>query len=146
MDNLNGGGMGNMSNIWAVLVTAVIFYGIGAIWYSPMLFGKLWMAESGISEEKRSKMDKGHTIGIFVATFFLSLIMAFISSQLVSLTNSNSISSGCLLGLLLWIGFIAVSMGINNLYEDKSFKFYLINAGYFLLGLLEMNVILSIWK
>ncbi len=39
-------------NYWAVLVAAVVSMVIGALWYSPVLFGKLWMKYSGLSDKK----------------------------------------------------------------------------------------------
>lgn len=138
--------MGAQVNYWAVLVSALLFYGIGAIWYSPYLFGSSWMAESALSKEKLSSMGKGHTATVFASTFLLSLLMAYITAHLVYFSGSNNIGSGLLMGTMLWLGYVVSTLGINYLYEDKSFKFFLINAGYFFTGLLAMGVILSVWN
>ena len=39
-------------NIWAVLVAALASFVLGGLWYSPMLFGKAWQRETGLSDEK----------------------------------------------------------------------------------------------
>ncbi|MCH7763617.1 MAG: DUF1761 domain-containing protein [Candidatus Marinimicrobia bacterium] len=47
-------------NYIAVLVSAVIFFIIGGLWYSPMLFAKPWMNAIGFSDEQLKKMkEKG---------------------------------------------------------------------------------------
>lgn len=138
--------MSTAINYWAVLVSAMIFYGFGTVWYSPLLFSKIWMAESGINEEKLAQMGKGHSLRVFITTFILSLLMAFITAHLAEFLHSDSLGSGVMLALMLWLGYVVSSMGTNYLYEDKSFRFLMINAGYFLIGLLEMSVILSLWK
>ena len=60
-------------NIWAVLVAALSTFLIGGLWYSPALFGKVWMRENGFTEEglKNSNMAK-----IFGLAFFLAFIAA----------------------------------------------------------------------
>ena len=35
-------------NLWAVLVSTVAFWALGALWYSPVLFGKRWQKEVGL--------------------------------------------------------------------------------------------------
>ncbi|MBA2685130.1 MAG: DUF1761 family protein [Gemmatimonadaceae bacterium] len=34
-------------NVWAVLVAAVVAFVLGALWYSPPVFGKLWQKANG---------------------------------------------------------------------------------------------------
>ena len=47
-------------NYWAVLVSAVASMTIGALWYSPILFGKIWMNLMKIDLKSMDKMeDKG---------------------------------------------------------------------------------------
>ena len=47
-------------NLLAVLVSGVAAMVIGALWYSPLLFGKLWMNGMGFTEAKMKEMkEKG---------------------------------------------------------------------------------------
>jgi len=39
-------------NVYAILVAAIVPMVLGFIWYNPILFGNVWMRESGITEEK----------------------------------------------------------------------------------------------
>ncbi len=46
------------------------------------------------------------------------------------------------LGFWCWIGFVATTMLSTVLWEQKSFKLYLINAGYSLVSFIAMATIL----
>ena len=42
-------------NHWAILVSALLLWFLGAIWYSPALFARPWMAMLGITPDKTKK-------------------------------------------------------------------------------------------
>eukprot|EP01035_Chromulina_nebulosa_P045408 gene45408-61528_t len=67
--------MGDMGSInwWAILVAGISAFIVGGVWYSPSLFGKAWMADTGLNEEEIKKGNKGK---IFGATAIFSLLMA----------------------------------------------------------------------
>jgi Protein of unknown function (DUF1761) len=43
-------------HILPVVVSAAAVFGIGALWYSPVLFGKQWVAAHGLTDEKIQSM------------------------------------------------------------------------------------------
>ncbi len=47
-----------MVNYLAVLVSSVVGMGIGALWYSPLLFGKLWMRWNGMDARQLEEAKK----------------------------------------------------------------------------------------
>ena len=55
----------------AVLVAGISSFGLGAIWYSPKLFGNAWMKDNGLTEEK---LRAGNPAKIYSWTLILSLI------------------------------------------------------------------------
>jgi Na+/glutamate symporter len=46
-------------NYLAILVCGVVFMVLGALWYSPILFGKKWMTFIGKSEEEIKEQSAG---------------------------------------------------------------------------------------
>ncbi|MBK7172231.1 MAG: DUF1761 domain-containing protein [Bacteroidales bacterium] len=132
------------SNInWlAVLVSTLSFYGIGAIWYSPLLFGKIWMKELNMSPDapKNANMAK-----IMSFTFILSLIM--VTNLAFFLADPKvGASEGALYGFLTGFGWVAMAMTLNALYEMKGWRYMLINAGYMVVGFTLSGFILGAWK
>ena len=49
-------------------------------------------------------------------------------------------------GALTGLGWVALAIGINYLYERKSFRIWLINAGYMAVGFTIMGAIIGAWQ
>lgn len=126
-------------NFLAILVAALSSFAIGGLWYSPILFGKAWMAENGLTEQ-----DAPKNMGmIFGATFVLSLIIAF---NLAAFIGEATFAFGLLAGALAGIGWVAAAIGILYLFEQKSMRLFLINAGYHAVTFTVMGGILGLWQ
>ena len=78
-------------NHWAVLVSALILWFLGAAWYSPALFAKPWMAALGITPDPSQK--KGLIPGM-IASFVGDFILAFVLEPI-------SVEMGVFVALLL---------------------------------------------
>ena len=128
-------------NIWAVIVAAFSTFLIGGLWYSPAVFGKAWMRENGFTEES---LKGGNMVKIFGLTFFLGVIAAI--NLAMFLGPEDRPEMGALWGFAAGFGWIATFMGTIYLFERKSLTLFLINAGYGVVGLTVMGVILAAWK
>jgi hypothetical protein len=71
-------------NFWPVLVASVVAFAIGALWYSPILFGKEWMALSKISPKDIDDSSKKGMWKLYltqlIATFVTFSVISFILS------------------------------------------------------------------
>ena len=128
-------------NYWAVLVAALSTFLIGGLWYSPAIFGKAWMRENGFTEES---MKGGNMTKIFGLAFFLALIAAVNLAMFMGPENKPEM--GAMWGFLAGFGWVATFVGMHYLFERKSFTLFLINAGYSVVSLTLMGVILAAWK
>ena len=121
---------------------------LGALWYGP-LFGKLWMTLSGMTEEKIAAA-KAKGMGKTYALAFLGcLLMAYVLAHSLIFASAyfkaSGLSSGLTAGFWNWLGFIVpVTLG-SVLWEDKPWKLWCLNNAYWLLSLLIMGAILSLW-
>lgn len=128
-------------NMWAVLVAALSTFLIGGLWYSRALCGKAWMRENGFTEESL----KGRNMGkIFGLAFLLALIAA--ANLVMFLGAESRPGMGALWGFAAGFGWVAAFLGTIYLFERKSFTLFLINAGYCVISLTVMGVILAAWK
>jgi hypothetical protein len=131
----------NQLNIWAVLVAALSTFMIGGLWYSPAVFGKVWMRENGFTEES---MKNSNMVKIFGLAFVLGLIAAV--NLAMFLGPNETIGNGAFYGFLAGFGWVATFIGTHYLFERKSFTLFLINAGYSIVALTVMGVIIAAWK
>ncbi|MBX7153059.1 DUF1761 domain-containing protein [bacterium] len=128
-------------NYLAVVVAALSSFVIGGIWYSPILFAKSWMIENGFTEESLKGGNQGM---IFGGSFILALIMSF--NLAAFLQGPPDLAWGITAGALAGIGWVACSLGVTYLFERKSMKLFLINAGYHAITFMIMGGIIGIWK
>jgi hypothetical protein len=136
---------GYQVNIPAVLVSAVAAFALGALWYSPVLFAKQWMKAQGHTPEKLEAMKKGMARAYGVS-FICLLVMAAAMALLIGRLGIGSVLGGIKLGVLCWVGFAATVGLTANMYSDKPLSAYLIDAGYQLVYMVIMGIILALWR
>ena len=130
---------------WPIVIAAALAaWLIGAIWYSPLLFAKAWVAAHGYSPEKLAAM-RANAARTYAASFVAFVLMAAVLHIFVSHLGGDSFQEGAGWGFHAWLG-IALPIGFTaNLYSDKSFKAFLIDAGYQMVYLTVMGGILGAW-
>ncbi|SES18002.1 DUF1761 domain-containing protein [Psychrobacillus sp. OK032] len=126
-------------NYLAVLVAGLSAFVIGGLWYS-VFFAKAWMEENGFDEEKlrNSNMAK-----IFGGSLIFSLIISFVLA--LFLGPERTATMGAMAGFMAGLFWVATAMGITYLFERKSLKLFLINAGYHVITFMIMGLILGFW-
>lgn len=131
-------------NYLAVLTAAIIGMIIGAIWYSPMLFGKAWSKEMGWKPEEMKEKQKGAMKG-YMMGFIGSLLMYYVLSHFIDFAKADTFSLGTQAGFWAWLGFIATISFGSMAWEGKSWKLWAINNGYQLVCLIIGGGILAVW-
>jgi len=128
-------------NLWAVLIAAITKVIIGSFWYSPLVQGKRWMRESGLTEED---FKKGHPIWLMA---ILSLSFAFVAALAMAyfITPELNMASGAGFGAIVSIFWISASKANTFLFEKNTLKHYLIHAGYDVCSYTVMGAILGAW-
>ena len=133
-------------NYLAVLVAAIVAYAAGALWYSPALFGKVWMHLTKLSPEQMTEAKKKGMTASYIVGFISTLVMAWIFAAMLAATGSASVSVGLTSAFWIWLGFIATSFLMPVLWERQPLKLYFINVGHYLLALLIIGSILGGWR
>ena len=133
-------------NYLAVLVSAIVSMVIGALWYSPILFGKLWMRLSGMSENKLKEVKAKGMTKSYVIAFIVTLVMSYVLAHFVDYTEATTFALGMQTGFWIWLGFFATTMLGMVLWEGKSVKFYLLNIIHYLVVLLVIGGMLAMWR
>jgi hypothetical protein len=134
-------------NWLAVVIAGVVAYGVGMLWYSPWLFGKLWMEMSGL-DPKKLKQDKGDmNMGLLLGAGVLAaLLIAFTLEMFFKMYAIQTMTVGLIFTFWCWLGFVATVTLYPVLYEKKSFKLFLLGNGHNLISMLVIAVILIVLK
>lgn len=131
-----------MVNWLAVIAAALSMFVIGGLWYSPLLFDKVWRRAAGLGEDD---MARGNPAMIFGIAFFFSLLMA---ANLAFFLAGPETTLGFALGasVAAGLGWAALGLGVVALFERRPLSYLLINGGYLTLSFAVMGLILGLWR
>lgn len=129
-------------NHLAVFGCAVFSLVLGALWYSPLLFGKAWQNEVGLSDDELRKINPAKVYGLsFLLAWIMSYNLAFFLGD-----NSTTWQWGIGAGLLAGVGWAAAMYVTISLFEQRSLKHILINCGYITIYFTLIGFILGVWR
>ena len=130
----------------AVFVSALAYWALGALWYSPLLFARPFVALMRWTPEQLASVESQGEGAQIVVALLTSLVLAYVLAHFVKFTGAETVKSGALTGFWLWLGFVATSNLETVLFESRPVGLYLINNGYHLVGLLGMGSLLAVWR
>ena len=128
-------------NYLSILGAAVVSFIFGGIWYS-FLFERTW--------EKLSKTRMG--VGkprwaLLLTNFIASLIIAWVLVHTLVYAGVASITDALFVTFFTWLGYFALTTSLGlYLWMGKPFKLYLIEAGFWLINLMLMAIVLTVWS
>ena len=125
-------------NWLAVIVAAVAYWVLGAVWYNDAVFGKQWKAATG---KDMGQPNATQIVGNLVLWFIAALALALIAKEI----RADGFGDGIVLGLVVSIGFIGTNRINAGLYEGRNKALMMVNAPYGILGFMIMGAILSTW-
>jgi hypothetical protein len=128
-------------NWLAIIVAAASAFALGSLWYSPLMFVKRWMKESGVTEESAKNANMFRMFGL---AFILSFIASFFLAMFIG-SNAGA-GFGALAGFMAGLGWVFTFMGIIYLFERKTMAHFLINSLYSITELTVMGFIIGIWQ
>lgn len=123
-------------NLWAVVGAAVVSMVLGALWYSPALFGKTWAPLTGHSPDS---MSKGETNRSYVVIFVAALVITYALASVIFLSGAVTLTDSFVSAFWLWLGFVATVLASAAAYSGQKFRQYLIDAGFYLVSFLVMG-------
>ena len=128
-----------------IIVASIAQFILGALWYSPIIFGKWWMEimeVNNISREKLQEMQK-KMAPFYALQFFLTVFSTF---ALVNLAAATSFSLYHV-AFWIWISFIVPTQISTVLWGNTKKRFWakqiFVMASYQIVGLMLAAWILS---
>ena len=132
-------------NYLAVFGAAVVSMVIGALWYSPLLFGKMWMTMSGITPDNMESMKKGMGAKYGVQ-FVMSLVMAYVLTHMLQYAGATTIGTAMQGAFWLWLGFVVTVGAGMVLWEKKPIKLYFLMMAHELVSIAAMAIVVVLWR
>lgn len=135
------------TNYIALVVATVAAFILGALWYSPLLFGNKWFRTQGLlpehtkEESERLKKPSTHLIALVVM-----LVVGYGVNFFLQALQVKTIPEGLYVSFMGWLGFTAAIAFINMVYENRPFSVFVVHIVYCLVYIELMAVILTLWQ
>src|SRR5689334_17835565 len=132
------------TNHLAVIVSAVVYFMIGGLWFGA-IFSSAWMQAVGKTAEELQKatMPPG---ALYALAFLTSLILCYTLNALLQRGGKQSVGEGVKLGLCLWIGIVATTVGPIFMFSGLSLRLFLLDTGYPLVAMIISGAIIGAWR
>jgi Protein of unknown function (DUF1761) len=137
-------------NYLAVLVSAIIIFAVGGLWYSPALFAKRWIALQNKTEEQMraeaaaANMPLLYTIA-FICAFIQAWVMAMVMGHM-SQVAEMSVAHAVIFSALLWLGFAGSTSYAAAIFSGQPRALWAINSFYNLVSFIIAGIILAVWR
>lgn len=130
-------------NYLAVLVSGVLYFVVGGLWYAA-LFSKQYQAALNFNETEQQQAQKDFPKALL--THLVSgLLASFVLANVVQSFGAISFIEGMATGFWAWLGFIFTTNINSKMFERQPSGLFLINAGFYLVALAMMGGILAVW-
>jgi uncharacterized membrane protein len=130
----------------AVIVAALAYFAIGAVWYAPPVLGRVWMAAGGMAMPEAGTRPSA---AIYLTPLVGSVLSAVALAMLAKATGTDSLEEGIALGLVVAIGFAVAISFVTAQFESEKPKpmvWGAVNAGYHVVGNLVAAIIIASWQ
>ena len=136
-----------MNPLLAQVLAAIVPMIVGFLWYNPKTFEPAWMNSIGMTKEKQAGGNMAIIFGVsLLMAFILTLPLSYFvnhPSQFGGEPSGDTFGHGAFHGVFTAI-LIAMPIIANKaLFEQRSFKYFLINFGYWAVTLGLMGGILD---
>jgi hypothetical protein len=132
-------------NYLTVLVAGIAAYVVGAIWYSPIGFGKQWMKMMGFGKDDMRKMPLTMQQAVMLG-FIFTLLISYVFAHFVVLVGAKDVAGALTLGFWTWLGFGFTTLAHSWLYEGRSLKLFIFNAAHLLVAFSAMALVYGLWQ
>ncbi|HZP99942.1 MAG TPA: DUF1761 domain-containing protein [Reyranella sp.] len=112
-------------NYLAIVVAAIAGFAWGAAYY--MALSRQWLAAVGRVEPNKSATP-------FIISFIALLVMGFVLAGSIGHLGPDNVTvkNGIISGAIVWAGFVATTVFVNNAYPGRKFSLSVIDSIHWL--------------
>ncbi|MDB6168142.1 MAG: hypothetical protein JWM88_1006 [Verrucomicrobia bacterium] len=132
-------------NWLAVIVTTVVGFLLGWLWYSPLLFGNVWKAEMKVTDEKMKEIAQKGMARFFLLGLLYTLISTIALAVLIRAHIPVTWSKGARYGAFIGAVIVGARMLNAGVWEMRTLKLQAIKVGHEIVLFALQGAILTVW-
>jgi hypothetical protein len=132
-------------NWFAAIVSGLAFFALGGLWYSNLIFGKQWTKATGWEQPEGSKTP----VLLYLMPLLTCLVTGLGVAMLAESTGTNTFGEAIVLGLVVGVAVAAMALLVTGFFDPKKpqpMVWVGITAGYHIVGILVISVIVALWQ
>lgn len=130
-------------NYLAIIVAAIAYMALGALWYSPVLFGAAWLRGIGKTKEQ---VEAGASPLNYIWALITSFLASYGIARIMYWAGGSTIADGIKISLLVGICFVLTAIFVNDMFEKRPKALTFLNILYHVVGLLIIGIIIGAWR
>ena len=130
-------------NYPAIITAAIAGFLFEAGWYSA--FYKLWLEGIGRTDEWLKQNSPNRALQFLIALVCTAVVAGAVSC-VIQTTGRQTLLRGIWVGALLGLGLVLPIFGLEYIFEVRTIELLLINAGFWIVGMMLMGAIVGAWK
>jgi hypothetical protein len=127
-------------DIAAIFLSAFICFSLAALWFSPALFGNLWLKQldkNGLSKHKINELKT------FVYVFVFLIFFAAVENIIVDRFSVSGLKEGIGVGIIVWLLITFAHAAIHFAFERRSIILFGIYSSYYLTASVIISTLLA---
>lgn len=133
-------------NITAILITAVVGFFVGFLWYGA-IGGNLWIKLKEIPAEKVNSM-KSKGMGPMIPSMFgnlvIQIVIASVMLFMLNALNVTDVIQAAMLAGTIWLGFVAPVLFNAVLWEERKIGLYIFDVLFYAVNL-KITAMMLVW-
>lgn len=129
-----------------VLIVALLGFALGWLWYSPVLFAKVWMKEMRLTEAMMREAAEDGMARFFIQAFFFTFVSTFGLAAILNAHRPTWWGGGALVGAFIGLCIVGARLANAGIWEQRSFKLLAITIGHEVTVFAIQGAILAIWR
>lgn len=130
-------------NIWAVVVATLSTLVVGAIWYTPRVFGDKWMELAGVDPEQARQSGAVPIILTVIVSFVTAYALAMLATLTHDFYGGSFLANAALIGVVAWAGFTAARFITHDAFEGRPTSLTTMNIAHELVTVVVMALIIG---
>jgi hypothetical protein len=131
-------------NYFAVILATISTMIVGAVWYTPRVFGTYWMKVTGVTPGN-SRDAIAPILTTLVVSFVTSWVLAGAAFIAWKFYGGSFLVSSLVTGVLLWAGFTAARFITHDAFDRRPRGLTVLNVAHELVTIVILSLVVGVW-